>query len=215
MKSFVILIALAIIGYWAYTYYQANPNDLPVSLTHHQAGLVSTPIPTPATPTPTPPPAVQPDLASVSVFKGVTMTHAKVREIKPDSLVFGSDQGLFQITYDRLAPGFEAYYLPRMPAPTPVVTPDPNLVPTPTRVPIIHREAQRSAADEANAVLSFNAKVAGLEQKLRELQGYIDKYYIQSNYNNPDAITESQFAGIKAEFDARTAELADLRSRGP
>jgi len=128
MKSIVVLIALFIVGYWLYTFYQENPGELP-SIGHRQKDLVSTPVPV----TPEPAKVAPPDLASVPVLNGPTLTHVRVKDARAKSLVFMCDQGLFEISYDKLSPGFKAYYTPKV---TPVPTDaDGNPIPTPTPTP--------------------------------------------------------------------------------
>jgi hypothetical protein len=212
MKSIIVLIVLGLVGYWLYTFYQQNPESLP-NMVHLQKDLVSTPLPTVGTPTPKP---VAPSLDSIPVSKGPTLTHARVKGIRTDSLVFVCDQGLYQITYDRLPPAFAAYYLPLVPTPTPVVTRDPNATPVPTPTPIgIHRVAQRSASEEREAEEEFSKRVNGMQARLDTLQAKMNQYYSQSTYNNPDVISDADFANTKTEFDNLTQQLADLQSRGP
>jgi hypothetical protein len=212
MKSIVVLIVLGILGYWLYTFYQQNPDDLP-SLIHLQKDAVSTPIPTTAVPVP---PAVAPNLDSIPVEKGQTLTHARVKGIRADSLVFVCDQGLVQVTYDRLPPAFAAYYVPRAPTPTPVVTPDPNVtpVPTPTSVNVI-RVKQRTPEEEEQAQRQYLDAKEAIEARLKIDQELMDQYYTQSTYNNPSPVTEAQFNNAKQDFDSETAKMSELLGHGP
>jgi hypothetical protein len=213
MKSIFVLIILVIVGYWLYTFYQQNPDDLP-SLVHIQKGAVSTPIPTLITPTPRP---VAPKLDSIPVVKGETLTHARVKTIHADSLLFVCDQGLVKVAYDRLPPAFAAYYQPLAPTPTPVTTPDPNAPPTPTPTPAptsIHVR-QRTPEEEAAALDSFARSKAALESDIAHDQDVIDRYYSQSTYNNSGVITEQEFTNAKIDLDARNAQLQVLLGTGP
>ena len=83
MKQLFVLLALGIIGYWLYTFYTQNPDDLPAMLRH--SNVASTPIPTVGPPTPVP---TLPPLDSVPVSKGETMTHCKVMRFSSDSVTF-------------------------------------------------------------------------------------------------------------------------------
>ncbi len=213
MKSIVVLIVLFIVGYWLYTFYQQNPDDLP-SLIHVQKGVVSTPIPTSMVPTP---PPVAPKLDSIPVVKGETLTHARVKTIYGDALLFVCDQGLVKVSYDRLPPGFAAYYQPLAPTPTPVVTPDPNATPTPTPTPAptsIHVR-QRTPEEQASAEASFAAQKSYLEADIAHDQDVIDRYYSQSTYNNTGVISEQDFTNAKIDLDAKNAKLQLLLAAGP
>lgn len=213
MKSFIVLIILVIVGYWLYTFYQQNPDDLP-SLIHIQKGAVSTPIPTTLPPTP---PPTAPKLDSIPVVKGETLTHARVKAIHTDSILFVCDQGLVKVTYDRLPPGFAAYYKPLAPTPTPVPTVDPNAPPTPTPTPAptsIHVR-QRTPDEEAAAEASFAQQKSYLEQDIAHDQDIVDRYYSQSTYNNTGVISEQDFTNAKMDLDAKNAKLQLLLAAGP
>jgi len=214
MKQLFVLLALGIIGYWLYTFYTQNPDDLPAVLRH--SNTVSKPIPTVGPPTPVP---TQPPLDSVPVKKGATLTHCKVMRFSADAVTFLCDQGIFQITYDRLPPGFAAYYVPRVPTPSPTTDPSaPTPVPTPTPTPRPTlpnpNHPVRSAEEDAAALWAYNGTKQRLEDRMKDLQAQMDHYYHQSSYD-AGAMSEQQFNDAKAEYDSDALKLSELESRGP
>lgn len=212
MKSIVVLIAIFIVGYWLYTYYQENPGELP-SITHRQKDLVTTPLPV----TPEPVKVAPPNLASVPVLNGTTLTHARVKEARVNSVVFMCDQGLFEISYDRLSPDFKAFYAP---TPTPVPTDaDGNPIPTPTPTPaptVVQPkpQIQRTSQQEADARLNYANQKAGLESRQNADLDTINRWYKQSTFE-PGGVSQSQFESAHADYDAATAALNQLLANGP
>lgn len=214
MKQLFVLLALGIVGYWLYTFYTQNPDDLPAILRH--SNVVSTPIPTVGPPTPVP---TQPPLDSVPVEKGETLTHCRVRGFNATSVTFLCDQGIFQIAYDRLPPGFAAFYVPRVPTPTPTTDPAaPTAVPTPTPTPrptlANPNHPVRTAEEDAAELWSYNGAKQRLEDRMKDIQAQMDHYYHQSSYD-VGAMTEQQFNDLKAEYDADSQKLTELVSKGP
>ena len=212
MKSIVVLIALFIVGYWLYTFYQENPGELP-SIGHRQKDLVSTPVPV----TPEPAKVAPPDLASVPVLNGPTLTHVRVKDARAKSLVFMCDQGLFEISYDKLSPNFKAYYTPKV---TPVPTDaDGNPIPTPTPTPaptVIQPapQVQRTSQQEADARLNYANQKAGLESRQNQDLDTINRWYKQSTFE-PGGVSQSQFDSAHADYDAATVALNQLIATGP
>jgi hypothetical protein len=210
MKSVVVFIAVCIVGYWIYEYYQQNPDEVP-SLTHSQKGLVTSPIPSgPQSQGPAP------DLTSVPVTNGTTLTHARVKDARPNTMVFACDQGLFEVSYDRLPPAFRAYYAPPTPTPSPTASADSQApqAPAAAAVSAWKPQPQRSSEEETQAVLAFNQRKASLEQHQRDDMEIINRWYKQSTFD-PNAMPQSQFDSTKADYDATTAQLGRLVANGP
>jgi hypothetical protein len=208
MKSLVTLIAVCIVGYWLYTFYSQNPDDLPPMI-HRQKDLVSKPVPDEKQIE-----ATAPKLDSIQVTRGPVLTHAKVKAARPNSVVFLCDQGIFEVNYDRLPPEFQGYYQPSavqvaaeaMTAAVPAAPSAPAPAPRPP-VP------QRSIEDEANARLSFASQKAGLEARQQGDLDQMTKWYKQSNFES-GGMSQAQFDTVKADYDAVTSELNNLVAQG-
>jgi len=206
MKTLVTFIAVCIVGYWLYTFYSQNPDDLP-PMVHRQKDLVSKPIPEEKVVTP---PA--PKLDAIQVVRGPILTHAKVKSARPNSIVFMCDQGIFEVNYDRLPPEFQSYYMPA-PMPTPAEAAS-AVEPAPAPAPAPKPEPQRSYEDDMNARLSFASTKAGLESRQQGDLDLMTKWYKQSNFE-PGGLTQQQFDTAKADYDATTAQLNTLVAQGP
>jgi hypothetical protein len=208
MKSTLTFLAVCIVAYWLYTFYTENPEDRP-SLGHRQANLVSTPIPDEKLAEP----LKAPSLDSVAVLNGTTLTHVRVKSAKANSILVACDQGLFDVTYDRLAPEFKAYY---MPTPTPSAAGDSSGAPTPTPASTSSYKApvQRTSEEENQARLAYASTKAALEGRQQADLDVINRFYKQSNFE-PGAMTQAQFDTAKADYDAATAQLGSVVASGP
>jgi hypothetical protein len=209
MKTWVTLIAIGIVGYWLYTFYQQNPDDLP-PMVHRQKDLVSSPMPDEKLIV-----AQAPKLDSIQVLRGPTLTHGKVKEAKPNSVVFVCDQGILEVNYDRLAPEFEAYYAPtavQAVADAAAKVADqaaPPSAPPPAPKPV----PQRSFEDDNNARLAYASEKAALESRQQSDLDQMTKWYRQSNFE-PGGMTQQQFDTLKADYDVTTLQLNTLVARG-
>jgi hypothetical protein len=206
MKTVLIFLAVCIVGYWLYEFYQQNPDDLPSM--HHQK-LTTTPIPSEPPPDDRGPP---PNLVAIPVRGGSTLTNAKVKEARADSVLFLCDQGIFDITYDRLTPDFRKYYAPA-PTPSPSVDPTPQST-APVVIKPYMPEPQRTAEEEVNLRVSFLQREAALRQHLKDDQEIMTRWYKQSSFD-PGAMSQTTFDSTKADFDATTAQLNQLEATGP
>ncbi|HZZ20602.1 MAG TPA: hypothetical protein VFE25_14600 [Opitutaceae bacterium] len=210
MKSLVTLIAVCIVGYWLYTFYSQNPDELP-SMVHRSKDVVSTPIPQENVDAP----QVPPKLDVIQVARGPVLTHAKVKSARPNSIVFLCDQGLFEVNYDRLPPEFETFYRTQAvatsvpssesassaPAPVPAQAPAPKIAP------------QRSYEDDMNARLNLASRKAALEGRQQGDLDTMTRWYKQSNFE-PGGLTQQDFDTAKADYDAATAQLNTLVAQG-
>jgi hypothetical protein len=210
MKTLVTLIAVCIVGYWLYTFYSQNPDDLP-SMIHRQKDLVSTPIPEEKVIAQPPP-----KLDSIQVLRGPVLTHAKVKSARVNSIVFMCDQGIFEVNYDRLPPEFQNFYMPppAVAAAQAVASVDSAVAPVPAPAPATKPEPQRSYEEDMNARLNFVATKAGLESRQQGDLDLITRWYKQSNFE-PGGLTQQQFDTTKADYDAVTAQLNTLVAQGP
>jgi hypothetical protein len=210
MKTLVTLIAVCIVGYWLYTFYSQNPDDLP-SMVHRQKDLVSTPIPDEKAIAQT-----APKLDSIQVIRGPVLTHAKVKSARVNSIVFMCDQGIFEVNYDRLPPEFQGYYMPSpsVAAAQAVAAVESAVAPAPAPAPAPRPEPQRSYEEDMNARLNFVSSKAGLEARQQSDLDTITKWYKQSNFE-PGGLSQGQFDTAKADYDAATAQLNTLVAQGP
>jgi hypothetical protein len=155
---------------------------------------------------------VVPDLSSIIVKGRAPLTHAKVKEIHPDAMVFICDEGIFKIDFDRLPPEFGIYYGPMaVPDPTPTPTPVPTTSDTPVVAPVRERP-QRTTLEDAQASLAYAQAKAACEDRLKSDREILDHYYKQSTYE--PVVTESQFEIAKADYDVQAAALAQLEANG-
>jgi hypothetical protein len=214
MKTLVILIALCFVGYWLHEYYEQSTNQAS-SIAHVQKGLVTTPIPS-EEPTPTRVP--DPDLDSILVKGQATLTHAKIKEIHTDSILFVCDQGLAEVAFDKLPPEFRTRYAPPVSSPSPTPTgdipatqPPATVAATPTPRPPVR---QRSIEEEAAARVAYQERKSALEAHQQEDLVIINRWYKQSTFD-PDAISQSTFDWVKADYDSTTAQLNQLEATGP
>lgn len=205
MKSIVFLLSF---GSLAYFLYVNVTTPIPVDkVVQHIRDPGSAPAAEPAEE------PVMPDLTTVVVKDRSPLTHATVKAIHPDAIVFTCDQGIFKVDFDRLAPEFGAYFGPQaVPDPTPAAPVDATpVVVAPVVVP--PRERQRTTLEDAQARLAYAQAKAGLEDRLKQDRDAIDRYYKQSTYE--PVISESQFDVAKADFDVQAASLAQLEATGP
>ena len=210
MKFTIILLILGIGGYEAVQYYNDLPASAPSIAIRPKAAA-------PTTPEPTPEPAHAPDLAAVPVLGGHPITHAKLKEIHESGILFLCDQGLIKVSFKNLPPEFSDYYGPMAvkevvaaeptdaATATPVATPPPAVKPKPERTPM----------QDAQATLAYSQAVSALRDRLQNDQSVIDHWYKQSSFVQEGRITESQFNVAKADFEAVTAQLAELQANGP
>jgi hypothetical protein len=216
MKSIVTLLAVGLICYWLYTFYQQNPDELP-SIVNHQKDLVSTPIPQ-VKEVKVEKPVPAPDLTTIAVANGQTLTHARVKDARATSVVFVCDQGLFEISYDRLPPQFRAYYAPKgqPPAPAEDSSAAPTPSPTPTRPATVSvsRRAERTPAEDAQALASFEQQKTIYENRQKSDSDVMDSWYKQSSFKT-GGITQDQFDSAKSDYDTAANQLAQLESNGP
>ncbi|HEY5227690.1 MAG TPA: hypothetical protein VIJ19_04060 [Opitutaceae bacterium] len=209
MKSTLTFIAVCIVAYWLYTFYTENPEDRP-SFGHRQTNLKSTPIPDEKIVEP----LKAPNLDSVVVQNAGTLTHVKVKSAKANSILIACDQGLFDVTYDRLPPEFRAFY---MPTPTPSVATDQQATvptPTPAATSSYKPPVQRTFEEENQARLAYAATKSALEARQQADLDVINKFYKQSNFE-PGGLTQTQFDTAKADYDATTAQLGSVVALGP
>jgi hypothetical protein len=212
MKFLATMLLLGFLGYLAYDYVQtreANPTPV-ITLTHHSK---ADPDPTP-TPEPTEYKPQPPDLTTIPVKDGVALTNAKVKELRSRSIVFLCDQGLFEVGFDRLPPKFALYYGPiiaRLPAPA---VDSGVALPTPTPVPTARVKRERTPIEEANARLGFFSTKESLEGRLKRDQDVIDRWYKQSSFDG-GGMSEGEFEGARADFEATSVQLSQLLANGP
>jgi hypothetical protein len=208
MKSTFTLIAACIVAYWLYTFYTENPEDRP-SFGHTKTNLVSTPIPDEKIAEPN----KAPSLDSVAVLNGGTLTHVRVKSAMANSILVACDQGLFDITYDRLGPEFRAFYKP---TPTPSASADQGSAPTPTPASTSSYKApvQRTFEEENQARLAYASTKAALEARQQADLDLINRFYKQSNFE-AGGLSQAQFDTAKADYDAATAQLGSLVAVGP
>jgi hypothetical protein len=211
MKTLFTLIVLGTAGYLLFEYIEM-PAPVPVAV--HAAQPRVGPKPT-AEPEPVDAAPSVPDLSRIVVKGGDTLTHARVKEIHPGSMVLIADQGLFKVTWDRLPEEFHDYYISMaVPDPTPVPTSAPVAGGAPTAEPMAKAKPQRSALEDEQAQLAFAQRKASLENQLKADRATIDRWYKQSSFET-GGVSQSEYDVAQADYAVVSGQLAQLEADGP
>jgi hypothetical protein len=109
MKTLVIFLTTCVVSYCVYDLYRQNPADLP-AFAKGKNGLFSDSSSDGARAQGT-----APDLSLVPIGNGKTLTNARVKSARANSILFMCDQGIFDVSYDRLPPEFRTFYAPAAP----------------------------------------------------------------------------------------------------
>jgi hypothetical protein len=212
VRSTIIFFILCFIGYEAVQYYYDRPAAPPPAAVPRPKGAE------PPTPAPTPEPPQSPDLRLVPVAGAHALTHARIKEVHESGIVFICDQGLVKVGFKQLPPEFQAFYGPMAaqetasqdtPAGASAVPSAPPPPPAPRPKP------ERTPIQDAQANLAYNQACAGLRDRLQNDQHVIDHWYNQSSFVQEGYVSETQFNVAKADFEAATAQLAELQASGP
>jgi hypothetical protein len=208
MKTLAVLLLLGLAGYLAYQY--ADTPAPIVAPQRHSATQSKQAEPDPAEEEP-----LVPDLNRVPVKAGMTLTHARVKEVHPGGIVFVADQGLFKVGFDRLPEIFQAYYGPMaVPEPEPPSPPSPSPV-DPALAPAAAKpRPQRDSLEDAQAALAYAQRKASLEGRISQDSATIDLWYKQSSFEK-GGLTEQQYQDAQADIALASAQLAQLEADGP
>jgi hypothetical protein len=109
MKTVVAILAAGLVSFCVYDLYKQNPDDLP-AIARVKNGFFADSASGGAHTQ-----AVAPDLSLVPIGNGKTLTNARVKNARPASILFMCDQGLIDVSYDRLPPEFRSFYAPAAP----------------------------------------------------------------------------------------------------
>jgi hypothetical protein len=171
-----------------------------------------------------------PDLERIALKNGTVLTHAKVKAVQANGILFLCDQGLMKIPFANLPTDLADYYKPMVdvaivpadapsivstaPAATvaPVDVPAPVAPPAPP--PRVAPQVQRTVLQDAQDNLEFTVARNSLKDRIKADQELITNRYRQSTFEN-SAISESQFTAAKADLDAAMVQLGQLDANGP
>jgi len=118
-----------------------------------------------------------------------------------------------EVSYDRLPPGFAAYYLPRVPMPTPVPSSATTPTPGPTKKPVVEHSS-RSSEDDANAIANYNRDIQRLQDRMAADQAIIDHYRSGSSFDK-DTPSENDYNSAQSDYNKAQQQLADRIGQGP
>lgn len=178
-------------------------------------------LPPPLPPSPLPPsPArkpkiIIPNLKTIPVRNGRTITNARILSVNPDGIIFICDFGMVQALFDDLPPEFRAYYASKAVSDSPPEQPvvaqqqvdqQPSPQPEPSQYDIdLHQ------ADEK---FKKAQRMEELNNAIASDQSIIHHYETQSDFeNNPNHpnITDGAYECAKADLEKAQIELQQLK----
>jgi hypothetical protein len=220
MKTPGTLLVLGLSAYGLWCYSSPDYSKTPVAAPSAKAAAPA-PIQTmPAAP-------FVPDLGRIVLKRGTVLTHAKIKSVQANGILFLCDQGLLKIPFDNLPTDYADYYRPMIetgfvapdaatapPVATAATVTDAVPVAPPAPVPHVAPQVQRTVLQDAQDNLAFTVARNALKDRIRMDQELITNWYRQSTFEST-AISESQFTAAKADLDLAMVQLGQLDANGP